>query len=414
MIEPDFELLLNTIAKNILLDQNFETQMRFLKIDFTEWPECLAKKIMREYDVGCKLKGREFSRFMVYDQFKVNDLPISKEIDGDGEAFKYSYLKKLNSWRGREIGMKILENPEKYEDIYFQFNSKKHSSELRLFDIADEVRNVIARMDEKRLSGMATVKIKGFELLSEMIGGFNPQRLAILHARTGLGKTTIAQNFAMAAAATGFKSIFINMEMGVDDFVGRAMQAKIGATGMEWRAGNFNAEKLGIEVGKMQDHAKIVFTDGKAITIDEIESIAIIETENEKMSFIFIDYDQKIEHNMRVEEWMALKRISERLEQLAIKTNSFILMLSQSTEEERIAASQRSMQPTSAVLSFFKQKDIDGTRFFIRAQKNRFAIRDNLLELNYDPATGKITELEILGPDYDLEAKKIEKPKMKR
>jgi predicted ATP-dependent serine protease len=140
----------------------------------------------------------------------------------------------------------------------------------------------------------------------------------------------------------------------------------------------------------------------------------MVETEGSPMNFIFVDYDQKIEHNMKVDEWMALKRISERLEQIAIRTNSFVLMLSQSTEEERIAASQRSMQPTSAVLSFFKQKDITGDRYFIRAQKNRFGIRDNLLEISYSPSTGHIKEIEILGPDYDLDQAKIPPPRMKR
>jgi replicative DNA helicase len=70
-----------------------------------------------------------------------------------------------------------------------------------------------AREPDKVVSGIPT----GIKKLDQMISGFCPGSVYTVAARTGLGKTTLACNFAVNAAATGKRVTFFTIEMTADE-----------------------------------------------------------------------------------------------------------------------------------------------------------------------------------------------------
>jgi len=69
-------------------------------------------------------------------------------------------------------------------------------------------------------SSKATVELP-FDLLDKLVGGLHPGNLFVLAARPGLGKTSLALQFALHAARGGRRTAYFSLEMSQEELVDR-------------------------------------------------------------------------------------------------------------------------------------------------------------------------------------------------
>jgi replicative DNA helicase len=76
---------------------------------------------------------------------------------------------------------------------------------------------------DNRTGGDVSGVTTGIRNLDQMLSGFCPGSVYTLAARTGLGKTTLACNFALYAAASGARVAFFTIEMTADELLEKFM-----------------------------------------------------------------------------------------------------------------------------------------------------------------------------------------------
>lgn len=288
--------------------------------------------------------------------------------------------------KGLELGNAILSDPKNAEYLISEWK-KNISSSVELIDFHKSVNSTIQNNEEKLKLGKTLIKIPEWDLLSEMIGGFNPGRLIILSASTGVGKTNLALNIGIKAAKK-FPVLFFNMEMITEDIFSRMIRsiAKISST--EWNNGTYVESKKIERIAKIYSgemNNKFLVSNGKAQTINEITSTIVKQNDEHNLGLIIIDYDQKIktEEKFSGEQWQQLHKAAEELEEIAKYCNVPILLLAQANEEGNVKASQRMQQSAATHLNFYY--DENSSSYILQARKNRFGKPNDKIKIIYNP-----------------------------
>lgn len=302
------------------------------------------------------------------------------------EEIALNYLDNSKIVKGLELANAILENPKNAELLISEWK-KNISSSVDLVDFHKSISSVIEKNEEKLKTGKNLIKIPEWNLLSEMIGGFNPGRLIILSANTGVGKTNLALNLGIKAAKE-FPVLFFNMEMITDDIFSRMIMsiAKISST--EWNNGTYVESKKIERIAKIYSgemNNKFLVSNGKAQTINEITSTIVKQNDEHNLGLVIIDYDQKIktEEKFSGEQWQQLHKAAEELEEVAKYCSVPILLLAQANEEGNVKASQRMQQSAATHLNFFY--DESSCSYILQARKNRFGKPNAKIKIIYNP-----------------------------
>lgn len=385
----------STIAKCFVMSPNFYEMFLSDGFDPIDWPDCEGKFLAMKFYSLAKEKGADFARFYLREEAeKFLEIEISedpKELVVELQQFKtfgvwlqVSELIKLNPMQGETIIKNALAN--RAEAVGVKLIQEEIEKEIR------EIKKII------NSGGEIETKIQNWEKLSSAIGGFNPGRIFLLVAGTGVGKTTFSLNLALSAIKT-MPVLFINMEMSISDMVRRISMLGAGIT-QEQLIKNFDKsteEKVASFAANLYANNNFFITDGRSLTIEEIKGVIVKYKQKHNVSLVFIDYDQKIKTNFRGEEWQAILRAVEQMEEIAKATSTSVMVLAQGDQSGDPKASKRSMQPASAVLSFFQNED---GKFLLESKKNRFGRRFKL-ELLCDFSKYKIQELDFVNEEKE-------------
>lgn len=385
--EIEFHKYLASIAYYWVLNDENQKKYISLGINPDHWIDCEAKSLLREYLFFVKQKGKSFADKMISPKILALDV-LEHEFDID--EFRSTYNTNLKRHKAIILGRSLQSNPDAADDILARYTAKQ--SVLKdMKELPEMMAGAVVDNETKIKNKTNLVILPGFEMLSRAISGFNPQRISMLGAISGFGKTKLAVNLAVAAAKNT-RTLYFNMEMGYTDFSAMFIQNMTGITHNEWTSGAYLTGELKnklINTIKNND-LDLVASDGKNLSIDEIYSMSIHYTNNYDRSFIIIDYDQKILSSEKGEEWQQMLKTIVRLEDLAKITNSHVLVLYQADDEGNIKSSKRAMQPASCVLNFYQEEG----NFFIKSTKNRFA-QHFILKVDYKPEITLIKELEL-------------------
>ena len=190
------------------------------------------------------------------------------------------------------------------------------------------------RLTEEMLAGQEPRRITtGLPRLDEVLeGGLVRGHTAILGARTGVGKTTVATSMAVAAARSGCRVLFATVEMSRVELMakvvanlGNLKASKFRQKG--WSQADIDAYHRGrAEATKLP--LKIMDRTGRSI--ERVIARAQLEAKTEGLDLLVIDYLQQFRtarpHDMlRIE----IGKISALLQQLASELNIGILCLAQ-------------------------------------------------------------------------------------
>ena len=373
----NFQSTLNEIAWEWVTSEESQARLRLLGVDPAQWPQSKIKDLLVEFEKT----GSEKIRHSLVKALNVAD---RWPLPGTEGEFKGLYESELKTARGRELANEIMRRPGRADELISLFQSSKSLSQefLKLEEVFHAgVKDLEKRMQE----GRAFVEIPKWPILSKGIGGFNGGRVILLTAKTGFGKTTLALNWILNMAEK-MPSVMFNMEMPASDLAPKLYQSISADSLSNWYKGVINYEAISRAIDKAKN--KVLISKGTSLAIDQITSAIFVLTKDQGPSFFIVDYDQKISTRSGLDEWKGLQIAIQELEQVAIKTESTVVLLSQANDDGDPRASKRMVQSAATHLVF--DQDEDGV--FIQARKNRFGKRDFRVSVSFIPEMASVSE----------------------
>ena len=393
-MELKFEKFMAAVAWQYCTDETYQDVVNASGIDFKSVPPCVGKEVVGLYREARLKFDHHTAKFQINDQMRIchNFADDLKVAPYDAIALRGRFNELMATERYYQLSMELEKSPERGKEILetFQLTEAKSITSARASDFGVfYLRQHLAKINQGE---SPIVKIKLFEKLSEMIGGFNGQRIGIITGETGFGKTNFCLNLAIRAAFD-MRVAYVNMEMSLEDMTKRLAVILGQVSYSDFQKGNFNQEVIERRLCQIGD--KIEMTSGQVLTLEQIESWLKLENSKKKISIVFIDYDQKLELKISREtpEWKAIQNAILSLEEVAKKLDLFILVAAQVNRDGQISGSHRSIFPAHVHLNF-RNDEIYGP--LIEAKKNRHGKKNQALTVTYDESNSSIQEKEIL------------------
>lgn len=182
----------------------------------------------------------------------------------------------------------------------------------------------------------------GFPTLDEKLSGLRPQRLHIVAAKTGVGKTAMALSMARAAATRGAKTYVVSLEMGTDELGLRLASQVSGVPATRIETGTIDAADM--------SRLDLRLTEALALPIlwpvNPPTSIAAVRGEcqlikrKQGLDLLIVDYLQLVSGHGRSEtREREVAEVSRGLKLLAAELDIAVVALSQlNRKQDRHAA----------------------------------------------------------------------------
>lgn len=191
----------------------------------------------------------------------------------------------------------------------------------------DEIESASGRDGE--MTGVPT----GFRELDELTNGLHAGQLIIVAARPGLGKSTLALDFARAASVKGRKpAIFFSLEMGRNEIATRLLAAEASIPMHVLRKGSMEQQdwnRLAETRSRIAD-APLYIDDSPNMTLVEIRAKCRRLSQRGGLSMVIIDYLQLMTSGKKVESrQQEVSEFSRALKLLAKELQVPVIALSQ-------------------------------------------------------------------------------------
>jgi predicted ATP-dependent serine protease len=354
-------------------------------VNWRKWPYGEARLLVQQYELG----SEDERHVATMHAANFCQSPKYQETELDPIKFRGLYFDRLNEASALDLSKRIASTPRRAKEMIDEYIV----DQAQIYEM-DNSYNTALNAQESVLRGFLDedpyLVCPGFEKLSQAIAGFQPGRIMLLAAATGVGKTTLALNLAYRLAEKS-SVLFFNMEMMPDDFGARLLTVMSGIDSKEFNEGKANSKLVEESLEKLK---KLNFKNsrGEAISLEVIEAKLQLERlSTTKPIIAIIDYDQKLTALGKMEEWQFLNYAIQKIEEIAKRLKCFVILLSQADEQGDPRASKRMKQSASSVI-YFSYTEF---KYSLEFKKNRFGPLDKNLILNYNPASGKITEVDF-------------------
>lgn len=369
------------------------------------WPEFEGSKLFAKFESIAKTKTIKAAMYEISDQliydYKKHSLP--KDVDSLRGVFDSA----SDLLFSRELIQKLKSSPQDFRALMAEYSRATQTTGSEVMSI-EQMISEFTKENERRINANEfEVEIPDWPVLSTYIGGFNPGRLTIITAGTGVGKTNLCMNFSASLWKHNIPSLYINMEMDLHDVATRFLTSQLQIERRELKSQHY-FEKIQPIAEKFEGRKDILFyTSGRSLSLTDIEVMATGHKQKHEIKFLFVDYDQKINSDSGDDEWRHIQKSCEALEETAKRLKLHVILLAQADEsgDGIPRASKRMLQSASTAL-FFKK---DGTRYYLKAIKNRHGQNGFELELEYDPAKSVIKEGRLATIDQILAQQKEQK-----
>ena len=173
----------------------------------------------------------------------------------------------------------------------------------------------------------------GFAELDELTNGLHPGQMIIVAARPALGKSTLALDFARAAAIKhDMPTIFFSLEMGRSEIAMRLLSAEASVPLQSMRKGNVDSRDwttIASTRGRIND-APLYIDDSPNMTLVEIRAKCRRLKQRVGLKMVIIDYLQLMTSGKRVESrQQEVSEFSRALKLLAKELQVPVIALSQ-------------------------------------------------------------------------------------
>jgi replicative DNA helicase len=195
------------------------------------------------------------------------------------------------------------------------------------------------RLDGKFASGVRT----GFSSLDQLTQGFQPGNLIILAARPGIGKTALALNWLLRAAAYhNICGAFFSLEMSHEEVFMRLLSAHSRTNMKHIQSGHYDDAAMA-KLLRCRDELiqmPMYICDQASITVPQIQNMVVKQgsTSNRRIEFLLIDYLQLLSspegsRGSKQNEAVRVAEISRGLKLLAKDHGIPVVVLSQLNRE---------------------------------------------------------------------------------
>lgn len=213
------------------------------------------------------------------------------------------------------------ENDYKDEDV------KKYSEVLDGYVDTLEQRKI--NYDQGVFPGIPT----GIKELNESIYGWCPGKYYIVAARTSMGKTTLAVNFADAALYHGKKVLMFTNEMGAEEIAEKHLSLRAKVKGPDLYRGSISDEeiaRLSVGIGQVKDYDFFI-SEESGRDLEKFTSVVKRYKRKHDVDLVILDYVQQMnddssKHETRLRE---LTHISNTMKMLARSLKIPIICLAQ-------------------------------------------------------------------------------------
>ncbi|WP_329047105.1 replicative DNA helicase [Streptomyces sp. NBC_01422] len=204
----------------------------------------------------------------------------------------------------------------------------------------------------------------GLADLDAVTAGMKPGNVTVIAAQSGVGKSTLALNAAVAAAKTGAKVMFSSLEMSSTELMQKmaAAEGKIpmhhltregGLTAEGWKT----VERLGRDLFKALP-LRVYRPDGAALS--DIESAARSCVRDGGLDVLVLDYVQlvEVEQNRNMTREQAVAAVSRGLKNLSVQLDCHVIVLSQLNDDGMMRES-RAIKNDASVVIKVERPDMD-------------------------------------------------------
>ena len=217
-------------------------------------------------------------------------------------------------------------------ELYAALDVRSEDEPKAPADTLDATFDVLDRLGRHQgeLTGLST----GFADLDALLQGLHPGQLVVVAGRPGLGKSTLALDFARACAVkAGRAALFFSLEMGRDEINMRLLSAESRVGLQRMRSGTLTDD----DWDRLSRHrtpvaaAPLFVDDTAGLTLMEIRAKARRLKQQHGLALIVIDYLQLLTHGSRRPEsrQQEVADISRSLKLLAKELAVPVVALSQ-------------------------------------------------------------------------------------
>ncbi|MDT6988257.1 replicative DNA helicase [Streptomyces lusitanus] len=204
----------------------------------------------------------------------------------------------------------------------------------------------------------------GFADLDALTSGMQPGNVTVVAAQSGVGKSTLALNMAVAAAKTGATVLFSSLEMSSTELMQKIAAAegqialhhlthKGGLTAEEWE----KIHSLGPELFQKLP-LRVYRPDGASL--GDIASAARACARAEGLGLLVVDYLQLVEteQSRNITREQAVAAVSRGLKNLSVQLGCHVIALSQLNDDGMVRES-RAIKSDASVLIKVERPDAD-------------------------------------------------------
>ncbi|MFF2305892.1 DnaB-like helicase C-terminal domain-containing protein [Streptomyces sp. NPDC058128] len=251
--------------------------------------------------------------------------------------------------------------------------------------VGDLYMDFVAELEEVQ-NGRQIGLTYGLDDLDAVTSGMRPGNVTVIAAQSGVGKSTLALNAAVAAAKTGARVMFSSLEMSSTELMQKIAAAEgtiamhhltrqDGLDSGEWAT----VERLGRELFKTLP-LRVYRPDGAAL--HDIESAARACVRDDGLDVLVLDYLQlvEVEQTRNITREQAVAAVSRGLKNLSTQLDCHVIALSQLNDDGMMRES-RAIKNDASVVIKVERPDMDepesprAGEVDIVIEKNRFGPR---------------------------------------
>jgi len=209
--------------------------------------------------------------------------------------------------------LETIDLTSKSEELVFDFSSESDKEQdykaVKDFSI-DHMTEIWDRKNQEGIVGIETP----FEKLNVLTGGLKGNKLIVLAAKPGVGKTTIASNICDKAEIDEKAVGIFSLEMTKYELLERKLAKEVGISFQKIERGLLSeAEKEMIQKKYVEIHErnKIIIDDKENLSIEEIRSKARRMKKEHDIQLVMIDYLQLVrddKHDSKAEKYEYIAR----------------------------------------------------------------------------------------------------------
>jgi len=259
---------------------------------------------------------------------------------------------------------------------------------MEIFD--KEIEERILAFERKDNLGISSPLTK----LNEKIHGFMPNKLYIIAARPGGGKTTLALNCATEACRQNKYVNFFTLEMSKGELADKII-SEVGMINYNnLVTGNLSNEEINriVQARKTAHQWKLEIHDDSKITLEEIQLRCKLNKMKGKLDIVFIDYLTLLDSSRKQESFrLKINYMTREIKKMAKELSVPVIVLAQLNREVEKGTEPRLPKLSDLKESGSIEQDADVVMFIDRTSKeaNENKAADLIVAKNRGGETGR-------------------------